>query len=85
MAPFADRLDQEDRLLRAATHHRQRSSPGWWASHTADTQQILRRRFPRTRFAWLMGADNLVQLRYWQRWDRTSDGRDCRLRPAFIL
>jgi ribosome silencing factor RsfS/YbeB/iojap len=25
-------------------------------------------RFPRLRFVWLMGADNLVQLRYWQRW-----------------
>jgi len=28
----------------------------------------LRRRFPRTRFVWLMGSDNLVQLPRWRRW-----------------
>jgi len=36
--------------------------------YTADTLAELRRRYPRTRFVWLMGADNLIQLRRWQRW-----------------
>lgn len=36
--------------------------------YTFDTLQALRRRFPRVRFVWLMGADNLVQLPRWQRW-----------------
>jgi len=36
--------------------------------YTADTLQALRTRFPRLRFVWLMGADNLVQLRHWRRW-----------------
>src|SRR5207245_2304410 len=36
--------------------------------YTANTLRALRRRFPRLRFVWLMGADNLVQLRYWRRW-----------------
>src|SRR5260221_13598177 len=35
---------------------------------TADTLRSLRRRFPRTRFVWLMGGDNLAQIPYWQRW-----------------
>lgn len=36
--------------------------------YTADTLRALRRRFPRARFVWLMGADNLEQLPRWQRW-----------------
>jgi nicotinate-nucleotide adenylyltransferase len=35
---------------------------------TADTLTMLKRRFPRTRFVWLMGADNLAQFRHWSRW-----------------
>src|SRR5205085_10587503 len=35
---------------------------------TADTFAALKRRFPRTRFVWLMGADNLSQIRSWERW-----------------
>ena len=30
--------------------------------YTVDTLRALRRRFPRTRFVWLMGADNLRQI-----------------------
>jgi nicotinate-nucleotide adenylyltransferase len=36
--------------------------------YTADTVIALRRRFPRLRFVWLMGSDNLWQLRRWERW-----------------
>jgi nicotinate-nucleotide adenylyltransferase len=36
--------------------------------YTVDTLRILRRRFPRVRFVWLMGADNLVQLPAWNEW-----------------
>jgi nicotinate-nucleotide adenylyltransferase len=35
---------------------------------TTDTLRVLKRRFPRARFVWLMGADNLAQLRHWARW-----------------
>lgn len=37
-------------------------------SYTFDTLKALRLRFPRIRFVWVMGADNLVQLPRWQRW-----------------
>jgi nicotinate-nucleotide adenylyltransferase len=35
---------------------------------TADTLAALCRRFPRVRFVWLMGADNLTQIPLWDRW-----------------
>ena len=35
---------------------------------TRDTLRALRRRFPRVRFVWLMGADGLVELPRWRRW-----------------
>jgi nicotinate-nucleotide adenylyltransferase len=37
-------------------------------AYTADTINALRLRFPATRFVWLMGADNLRQIRDWERW-----------------
>ncbi len=37
-------------------------------SYTADTVAALARRFPHTRFVWLMGGDNLAQLPRWKRW-----------------
>lgn len=40
----------------------------WGTRYTVDTLRLLRRRFPRARFVWLMGADNLVQLPRWRRW-----------------
>jgi nicotinate-nucleotide adenylyltransferase len=36
--------------------------------YTADTVAVLRRRFPRVRFVWLMGSDNLDQFSRWRRW-----------------
>jgi len=36
--------------------------------YTADTLRALCRRFPRARFVWLMGADNLHQLPRWRDW-----------------
>jgi nicotinate-nucleotide adenylyltransferase len=36
--------------------------------YTVDTVTAICRYFPRTRFVWLMGADNLKQIRRWRRW-----------------
>ncbi len=36
--------------------------------YTAETLRALRRRYPATRFVWLMGADNLAQFHLWQDW-----------------
>jgi len=37
--------------------------------YTQDTLAVLRQRFPRARFVWLMGADNLEQFPRWRGWD----------------
>lgn len=36
--------------------------------YTADTIAQLQRHFPKVRFVWLMGSDNMVQIPRWQRW-----------------
>jgi nicotinate-nucleotide adenylyltransferase len=69
MASFALRLEQARRV--AAAHRRILVSDlesGLKSRYTADTLSALRRRFPRLRFVWLMGSDNLLQLRRWERW-----------------
>ncbi|GAB3457304.1 nicotinate-nucleotide adenylyltransferase [Insolitispirillum peregrinum] len=38
------------------------------STYTVDTLAALQRRFPRLRFVWLMGADNMVQIPRWRRW-----------------
>jgi nicotinate-nucleotide adenylyltransferase len=70
MAPFAARLEQARRV--AAAHPRikvsdleSRLAP---SNYTADMLTTLRLRFPRLRFVWLMGSDNLAQLPRWERW-----------------
>ena len=69
MALFAARLRQAETF--AADDPRIRVSDieaRLGIAYTADTVLALRRRFPRTRFVWLMGGDNLVQFPYWRRW-----------------
>ncbi|HLI10484.1 MAG TPA: nicotinate-nucleotide adenylyltransferase [Alphaproteobacteria bacterium] len=70
MAPFAERVARAKVLAR---HPRIKVSDielRLGTRYTADTLVALRRRFPRYRFAWLMGADNLKQLPRWRNWDR---------------
>lgn len=54
---------------------------------TIDTLTGLKRKFPRTEFFWLMGADNLAQISKWRRWDQIF--RRCRIavftRPSYDL
>ena len=38
--------------------------------YTAETVSCLRVLFPRLRFVWLMGADNLAQFARWRQWSR---------------
>jgi nicotinate-nucleotide adenylyltransferase len=40
--------------------------------YTLDTLAALRRRFPRARLVFVIGADNLVQLPRWQGWERLA-------------
>lgn len=68
MAPLADRLAS---ARQAARHPRIRATDietRLGTRYTADTLPRLKQRFPRARFVWLMGADNLIQISKWDRW-----------------
>jgi len=48
--------------------------------YTAESLQKLVARYPKTRFIWIMGADNLIQFHHWRRW------RDiARLMPIAVI
>ena len=40
--------------------------------YTYDSLLALRRRFPKRRFIWIMGSDNLVQFHRWRHWRRIA-------------
>jgi nicotinate-nucleotide adenylyltransferase len=68
MAPFGARFES---AVATARHPRIKVSDlelRLGTRYTADTLRALRKRFPRHRFVWLMGADNLRQIPRWQRW-----------------
>ncbi len=68
MAPFADRLGAARTV---ASHPRIMVSTleaEIGTIYSVDTVKMLRKRFPRTRFVWIMGADNLRQMSAWQNW-----------------
>jgi nicotinate-nucleotide adenylyltransferase len=68
MAPFAERLASAMATIRDPRIKATGIETRLDTRYTADTIDALRRRFPRTRFVWIMGADNLIQIRRWERW-----------------
>ena len=55
--------------------------------YTADTLTALQRRFPKVRFVWLMGADNLSDISRWERWIQIFHGMPVAVlaRPSYSL
>lgn len=73
MAPLEDRLE---RARETARHPRIRVTAierDFGTRYTIATLLALVRRFPRMRFVWLMGADNLTQVPRWADWTRIFD------------
>ena len=68
MAPLAERLASARRIADGRRIVATDIERALGTVYTADTVQALRTRFPRARFVWLMGADNLEQLPRWRRW-----------------
>ena len=70
MAPFEERLRDAAEIAAAdrRIHVTDIEARLGRTTYTADTLQALRRRFPRSRFVWLMGGDNLAQFPYWRHW-----------------
>jgi len=74
MAPLAERLASARRIADGRHVVATAIESAFGTRYTVQTLAELRRRFPRTRFVWLMGADNLVQLPRWNGWKRIARG-----------
>ncbi len=69
MAPFAARFASAVSVCGGDPRLKAVALESWLGTrYTADTLAACRRRFPRTRFVWIMGADNLGQIHRWGRW-----------------
>ena len=68
MAPLAKRLALAGKIASDRRIRPTDIESALGTRFTVDTLTALRRRFPLTRFVWLMGADNLQQVTRWKRW-----------------
>ena len=70
MAPFDERLAAARALAIDPRIHVSDAEARLGTRYTADTLARLCRHSPATRFVWLMGADNLIQLSSWKHWHK---------------
>jgi nicotinate-nucleotide adenylyltransferase len=68
MAPLAARLASARRQARRAPIVPTAIERELGTRYTIDTLRRLIRRYPRSRFVWLMGSDNLAQFHRWRDW-----------------
>lgn len=68
MAALPDRVEAARRIARDPRIQVTDLEADLRSHYTVDTLRLLKRRFPRARFVWLMGADNMVQVSRWHRW-----------------
>ncbi len=68
MAPLAARVESARRQARRARIRVSAIERELGTRYTADTLRALVRRYPKKRFVWLMGADNLAQFHKWKDW-----------------
>lgn len=72
MAPLAARLASARAMARRAPIRPTAIEQRLGTRYTVDTLERLVRRYPRRRFIWVMGADNLVQFPRWRQWRRIA-------------
>lgn len=68
MAPLRARLAHAQRVARRAPIRPTAIEARLGTRYTVDTLRALARRYPRNRFIWLMGSDNLAQFGQWRNW-----------------
>ena len=68
MAPLAARVRSARAHARRAPIRATAIERNLGTRYTIDTLRALKRRYPKRRFIWLMGADNLAQLHLWRDW-----------------
>lgn len=72
MAPLRARLASARRAARGAPIRVTAIERTLGTIYTADTLARLVRRFPKRRFIWLMGSDNLAQFHRWRDWRKIA-------------
>lgn len=85
MAPLAARMTSALAMARHPRIHVTEIEGQLGTRYTADTLASLKTRFPGTHFVWLMGADNLIQLPHWARWQKIMESVPIAVfgRPAY--
>ena len=68
MAPLGVRVRRAQTLAKGARIKVTAIERQLGTRYTIDTVRALKRRYPRRRFVWLMGADNLAQFHRWKDW-----------------
>ncbi len=68
MAAFAERLQGARRLADGRRIIATGIEAALGTRYSIDTVRALRRRFPRAKFVWIMGADILEQMPRWRSW-----------------
>ena len=68
MAPLAARVRSARAMARRAPIRVTAIERELGTRFTIDTLRALKRRYPKRRFVWLMGADNLAQFHRWKDW-----------------
>ncbi len=72
MAPLAARLASARRQARRARIVPTAIERELGTSYTVDTLAKLQSRYPKHRFVWLMGSDNLAQFDRWKAWQKIA-------------
>lgn len=80
MAPLAARFASARRQARRAPIRVTAIERELGTRYTVDTLRALLRRWPKRRFVWLMGADNLAQFHHWRDWRKIA-----RLMPIAVI
>lgn len=80
MAPLANRVRSAQKVARRSRIRATAIETQLGMRFTVDTLEAIIRRYPKRRFIWLMGADNLAQFHRWRDWRRIA-----RLMPIAVI
>ena len=72
MAPLPARLASAQRQARGSRIRASAMEREFATRFTVDTLAAILRRWPKRRFVWLMGSDNLAQFHQWKDWRRIA-------------
>ncbi len=72
MAPYGARLASAHAMARRSRIRASAIETRLGTRFTVDTVAALVRRYPKRRFVWIMGADNIAQFHLWRDWRKLA-------------